>query len=74
MPCRGGKDGKGAGPNNGKSVSMRNPEAESEGIMLLRQHGAGMDTENRSQHRKLTLENKILRPLLPGLEPLTFPS
>ena len=29
---------------------------------------------NKSQHRKLTLEKKILPPLLPGLEPGTFPS
>ena len=27
---------------------------------------------NKSQHRKLTLEKKILQPLLPGLEPETF--
>ena len=29
---------------------------------------------NKSQHRKLTLEKKILPPLLPGLEPGTFRS
>ena len=29
---------------------------------------------NKSQHRKLTLEKKILLPLLPGLEPTTFQS
>ena len=29
---------------------------------------------NKSQHRKLTLEKKILPPLLPGLEPATFRS
>ena len=29
---------------------------------------------NRSQHRKLTLENKILPPLLRGFEPATFRS
>ena len=29
---------------------------------------------NKSQHRKLALENTILRPLLPGLEPATFES
>ena len=28
--------------------------------------------QNNSQHRKLTLEKKILPPLLPGLEPTTF--
>ena len=29
---------------------------------------------NKSQHRKSTLEKKILPPLLPGLEPMTFRS
>ena len=29
---------------------------------------------NKSQHRNLTLENKILPPFLPGLEPATFQS
>ena len=29
---------------------------------------------NKSQHRKLTLEKKIIPPLLPGLEPETFRS
>ena len=29
---------------------------------------------NKSQHRKLTLEKKILPPFLPGLEPATFRS
>ena len=29
---------------------------------------------NKSQHRKLTLEKKILPPLLPGFEPATFQS
>ena len=29
---------------------------------------------NNSQHRKLTLQKKILPPLLPGLEPATFRS
>ena len=35
--------------------------------------GGGMDAE-MSQHRKVTLEKKILPPLLPGLEPTTFQS
>ena len=30
--------------------------------------------QNKSQHRKLTLENKILPPLLQGFEPATFQS
>ena len=30
--------------------------------------------QNKSQHRKLTPEKKILSPLLPGLEPATFRS
>ena len=30
-----------------------------------------MDTEI-SQHKKLAQENKIIPPLLPGIEPLTF--
>ena len=30
--------------------------------------------QNKSQHRKLTMENKILLQLLPGLEPKTFQS
>ena len=30
--------------------------------------------QNKSQHRKLTLEKKILQPLLPGFEPATFQS
>ena len=43
--------------------------------VLLRQHGGGTDTEKKkSQHRKLTLEKKILPPLQPGLEPGTFRS
>ena len=29
---------------------------------------------NKSQHRKLTLEKKIIPPLLQGLEPATFQS
>ena len=29
------------------------------------------DTEIKSRHRKLTLENTVLPPLLPGLEPTT---
>ena len=29
---------------------------------------------NKSQHRKLTLEKKVLLPLLQGLDPGTFPS
>ena len=29
---------------------------------------------NKSRHRKLNLEKKVLPPLLPGLEPETFPS
>ena len=33
-----------------------------------------MDTENKSQHRKLTLEKKNLSPLLQGFEPATFQS
>ena len=30
--------------------------------------------QNKSQHRKLTLEKKIIPPLLPGFEPATFRS
>ena len=32
----------------------------------------GMDTKNKSQHRKLTLEKKNPPLLLPGLKPVTF--
>lgn len=35
------------------------------------QHGSGTDTKNKSHHRKLTLEKKILPP---GLEPPIFRS
>ena len=31
-------------------------------------------TSNKSQHTQLTLEKKILPPLLPGFEPATFRS
>ena len=31
-------------------------------------------TPNKSQHKKLTLEKKILPPLLPGFEPTVFRS
>ena len=34
----------------------------------------GMDTENKSQHRKLTLEKKNILLLLQGFEPVTFQS
>ena len=41
--------------------------------VLLRQHGVER-TPNKSQHTKLTLEKKILSPLLPGFELVTFRS
>ena len=41
--------------------------------MLLWYNGGGTDTE-MSQHRKLTLEKKILPPLLLRLKPATFQS
>ena len=31
-----------------------------------------MDTENKSQHRKLTLEKKIIPLLLQGFKPMAF--
>ena len=34
--------------------------------------GVGDGYRNKNQHRKLTLEKKILPPILPGLEPETF--
>ena len=43
------------------------------GLLRATAHGCGTDTE-MSQHRKLTLEKKILRLLLQGFEPATLRS
>ena len=42
--------------------------------MLLQWGGGGTDTQNKSQHKKLTLERKIVLPLLPGIQPMTSQS
>ena len=49
--------------------------AEWPGHFMCHCSNTGMEwTPNMSQHTKLTLEKKILRPLLPGFEPTTFRS
>ena len=41
---------------------------------LLWWHRGGTDTKINSQHKKLTMEKKIILPFLPGLKPVTFQS
>ena len=46
-------------------------ECRMTGIFYVRYHRGGTNTE-MSQHRKLTLEKKIISPLQQVLEPATF--
>ena len=42
-------------------------------VTLGRKFGIGIWYGTKSQHRELTLDKKILWPLLPGIEPVTWP-